>query len=704
MSQPLPIAFPTRKRQIVEQTFQRYRIRPYHPRDHAVLCQTFMEGMTEYSNPSSHPVFPSLDEEHALELQRHGKLWSQGFLHYTDHALSDPNMQVPHHYFSLPRRAMMLIAEEIATGNVVGCVAIQPVEFGGDTYANLVSQQFPQMQQLDALGQEKLQELQAKQQQRQQQHESNTENNGDDNSEDNHTNGGDTSSTTALPTVSCPIDRQFLDYIQFAAGNLPSEYYQLDDPHFDSQSYQFPQPTVLLPLPPDSLPPADLPQNIIAQHQHPPESAPFEYLHQLASRLPPRPPQLARCACARSKTPCRSHHTAIKLSQLSFNQQLEVLRQSSPERLQELFCPCIRNANQILLQAQQQRTFPHGICPYCIHDAQYLVYPYLHSECAPTSFIQDNVLTIAAPATTSPVEGETVNSSTQRISFEPNPAALVYPNEVAKLFLQRAEGNPDQRLPYYRTAPHGYFRRFTPCDNFYVPLPANRDIYRKYLAQITADPSLLISNQIDPVPTLIEDISRDVPRDDRFNYETHVTIPSDLKRVSPNDFTTNECELRRMSIKKAHRGTGLAYLLIYTAFQTARDIFMYDMIHLTTSQVMELAVTFYRKMGMRETLTQLDWIRDDHAVPVVHFTQTLTSDRNVSHPIRFRMNRPWRDWPLTCLVTTPITAHVPVEPHEEVNNKASTIARESHVDSLNTPKEDQQTSSEEPNSAIPPVV
>jgi hypothetical protein len=115
------------------------------------------------------------------------------------------------------------------------------------------------------------------------------------------------------------------------------------------------------------------------------------------------------------------------------------------------------------------------------------------------------------------------------------------------------------------------------------------------------------------------------------NHNNRNNRNNDNKNIDKNNAQTENipvihlpfgdvCEFRRMSVEKSHRSSGVAYLLVCAALQTAFEVFKFKSLHLSTSFVMDMACQFYRKVGFRECIMHMEAMEADRCIPLAHFT------------------------------------------------------------------------------------
>jgi ribosomal protein S18 acetylase RimI-like enzyme len=75
--------------------------------------------------------------------------------------------------------------------------------------------------------------------------------------------------------------------------------------------------------------------------------------------------------------------------------------------------------------------------------------------------------------------------------------------------------------------------------------------------------------------------------------------------VAIRPFSTNTCELKRLYVRAANRGNGIARQLAHTAINAAREI-GYGAIYLDTLPPMTAAIALYESLGFQEILPYYD--------------------------------------------------------------------------------------------------
>jgi GNAT superfamily N-acetyltransferase len=239
-------------------------------------------------------------------------------------------------------------------------------------------------------------------------------------------------------------------------------------------------------------------------------------------------------------------------------------------------------SNPVDAAAKQFNLLPSAL--YCADDPAY----------DPATYVPRD--TVVLPADGSEVDDE-------RVYLQPGPQPCA---------LDAAAQSP-------RRVPAGYFRRFQPRGDFGLPLPMPADAYTAFASRA--------HEQHAPIA---EEMASGT-----YTYLTSFGAAADLPRASTPSEGYMEAELRRMSVTRAHRGNGAAQLLLFTALQTARQVFGFEALHLSTAQTMDMAMKFYRRMGFREVHHALEGV--DMPVPwrIARFKYCLTERGVAMDPLRY---------------------------------------------------------------------
>jgi hypothetical protein len=274
------------------------------------------------------------------------------------------------------------------------------------------------------------------------------------------------------------------------------------------------------------------------------------------------------------------------------------------------FCRCVTEANTTLLNLVHAPNPPNPaseaaatvpVCPFCVYDAQYLVQPYIADE-----------------------QG-----------YRANPILAKYRNPLSSLPLTTTFDQPlTSQLPFYTTSPPGFYRR-----NAESWSALDGPGMKKY--HLSTSETAIASTDLNAYTDYLQQQLPTDPTKKLQWFEPSSKLPA----FEPTPYS-NCCELRRMSITEqgGHRGTGLGAFLFFTAMAFAKLVLKYDQLHLSTSYyTMDLAVKFYRRMGLREVFA--DFEQFDEEWGVSHYSVPF-SPRGIQYDLkRWSRTLPWNDHP-----------------------------------------------------------
>lgn len=658
--------YPSHIRARISEASQKYVIRPYELRDYDQVRTIFAQGMLDYPTINRRTPFPAMDDKHRQHLNTFEQIWADGYGPYVDYCLEDANMSEIHHYWNINRRSIMLVAHPVGQPDVIhGICGLQPFEY---------NREFCKVAGARALFEANLRKYQSILP--------------DDLPVPQLTNSTDTERQSKLAYL--------LGLCKFAIGSLPNTFYHLDDPIHDPTTFN-PLPTVILPVLHNTQP-LDQCQDTKVEF---PEGYPTHN-----NDFIPFPPDVAQCKCQQIGSKCKSRKFALKCSRMGEKQRYEYIAEKikSAQVLQEHFCDCILNAEAILYEVTNNNNNKNIddnttlnrpiLCPYCIADAQYLVYPYQQlpsaksNDTTTTASIVINPMILQYPnqlslslephhimsisTTATPTHSNTTNDHenilfihTKKLSFHsgiPHGFHRRFLNDWANVSIETLKSthfldnqNEPSALATFNSVPiDSYTSISTQRDTLITNLKSNDDNNIKSMYSLHHRPgddddnNNNNNNKPDKTTTTVSH-----PTTLFTTWQTHLSIDYG---IVPNPDSSTTAELRRMSISRDARGSCLAPYLFFSALLFAKIVLKYQFLKFSTSYVMDMAMKYYKGVGVKEMYGDIDAF--DEQWPVSHFEVPLSQVGIWDNHIRWDIMQPYMDGQLP-LIQSPSSSPSP---------------------------------------------